>query len=225
MSRKLNALVCVAHPDDETIFFGGLILSKNYNWTVVCATDANADGLGAERMRQFKRSCQALGVKNIVTLNFIDKFRKRIPIKKLIIELQKLGDFDEVYTHGILGEYGHIQHQDVSFAVHQVFASSTKVFSVAYNIYPKLHVLLTEKQFKIKTDILWKIYSGESLRFLSLLPATFSEGFCQISISEIKEIYEYVLGKKKLNKKNLEHYAWLATYIEKRDYELKFRPF
>ena len=225
MSRKLNALVCIAHPDDETIFFGGLILSKKYNWTVACVTNANADGHGRARMLQFHKSCRKLGIKKIVHFSYEDKFRKRLPVDYLIPELSALGQFDVVYTHGILGEYGHVQHQDVSYAVHQAFNSTSKVYSVAYNIYPQIQVRLTARHFKIKTDILWKIYSGESMRFLNLLPATSSEGFCQVSLAEVEELYQFARRLKKLNAKKLKVYSWLTGYIQHRDFELKFRPF
>ena len=52
MTRKAQAyrLLVVAHPDDETIFFAGVIQSKrDLPWHLVCLTDGNADGRGKER--------------------------------------------------------------------------------------------------------------------------------------------------------------------------------
>ena len=38
-NSNINALIIIAHPDDETIFCGGVMLSfPKWNWTVVCVT-------------------------------------------------------------------------------------------------------------------------------------------------------------------------------------------
>jgi len=225
MSRKMKALVCVAHPDDETIFFGGVIQAKKYDWTAVCVTDANADGFGQERYKQFQKACRKLGIQKTIFLNYPDLFDQRLDAKKLSADLKKLGTFDVVYTHGVLGEYGHIHHQDVCFAVFQTFAKTSKIYSPAYNIFPQIKVPLSQKAYNLKTAILSDIYAGESMRFLGLLPATSFEGFVQLENSEVEEIYLHILKKKKLNKKKLKTYAWLADYIARHDYQLKLRPF
>src|SRR5690606_31192293 len=105
--QKKVSLVVVAHPDDETLFFGGLILSspKKY-WHIVCATDANADGLGATRHRQFEAACKKLGVKSWTFFNLPDVFSKRLEIgviQKKLAELSERFKITEVFTHGPTG--------------------------------------------------------------------------------------------------------------------------
>ena len=228
MSRKLKALICIAHPDDEAIFFGGLLASRKYDWTIVCATDADADGLGVERKKRFQKSCKLLGVKTIIYLDYPDIFNQRLDSQKLVQDFQRVSKnkkFDLVFTHGILGEYGHQHHQDVCFAVYQSFSAKQKIYSVAYNTFPELRVSLSKKLFDLKTKILWKIYSQETKALLHFLPATSDEGFVRLSLKEVNELYMFFLGKNELNKKNLKVYAWLAEYIAAKNYELKLRPF
>ncbi len=229
MSRKLKALVCIAHPDDEVLFFGGLISAKkNYDWTIVCVTDANADGLGTARFIKFKKSCALLGIKKIVRLGYPDVFSQHLEIERLQQDLEQIAETDNfkfVFTHGPLGEYGHQHHQDVSYAVYKTFSSRAKVYSVAYNIYPDLKISFSAQMFRLKTKILWRIYSGETQNLLGFLPATSFEGFCALQMKEVEEIYAVIKRSKSLNRKNLKAYAWLSDYIEKRSFELKSRPF
>lgn len=228
MSRKLKALVCIAHPDDEALFFAGLIASYKYEWTIVCATDANADGAEEERKKRFQKSCRLLGIQHIIYLDFPDIFNQRLNSQKLIQDLKaltKTRKFDLIFTHGILGEYGHQHHQDVCYAVHQSFSPRMKIYSVAYNTFPELRVNLSKKLFDLKTKILWKIYADETKSLLHFLPATSNEGFVRLSLKEVNELYAVFLGQKELSKKNLKVYAWLSEYILDKNYELKDRPF
>jgi LmbE family N-acetylglucosaminyl deacetylase len=225
MAEKLKALLCIAHPDDEVIFFGGLLQQRKYDWTVACATDANADGKGKRRLKDFHRSCKMLGVRETVCFGLPDVFSRRLNQTKLIQCIRSLGSFNRVYTHGVLGEYGHRHHQDVSFAVHQTFQGRTSVFSAAYNTYADEFCQLTRSQFKMKTKILQEIYSGESNRFLNFLPATHSEAFVRVSLLEVTAIYQYICKKRPIRNHDLRVYSWLYDYLKNRDFELKSRPF
>src|SRR5262245_23146964 len=116
-SSKFN-LLCVAHPDDEVIFFGGLLQRRRtLPWTIVCMTDANADGDGRRRKLQFEKACRSLGIKDAQWWNYPDIYEQRLPVEDIIAQLRE--EFprpQNVFTHGIVGEYGHPHHQDVSFA-------------------------------------------------------------------------------------------------------------
>jgi LmbE family N-acetylglucosaminyl deacetylase len=216
-------LVVVAHPDDEALFFSGLLQTKK-DWHVVCVTDGNADGLGSEREKQFFESCRKLKVKRAEIFNFPDVFDKHIDVEELIKRLKGLGPFKRIYTHSILGEYGHRHHQDVSYSVHHGFEKST-VYSVAYNAYPEIKIALTPAEFKKKTDILWNIYGGEIKRLIHLLPAHSYEAFCQVSLKEIDIIYHWLTQKKPLVTKDVKIYRWLIPYLESGGLSLQTRPF
>jgi LmbE family N-acetylglucosaminyl deacetylase len=226
MSKRKFNLVCVAHPDDETLFFGGLILmNRKRPWKVVCATDANADGQGRKRRKQFERACELLGVEDVDWLGFRDLYEERVPIDALIEKLRAMASPSNVYTHGSVGEYGHPHHQDVSFATHQAFAHRSlkssvsqpevRVWASGYNAFPERSVQLNEQAFRTKSHILTSIYGSETMRFLNLLPATSSESFVSISERESKAIYEYLALSRKLRTGDLKVYQWLAPYLKK----------
>jgi N-acetylglucosaminylphosphatidylinositol deacetylase len=60
-----TALILTAHPDDEAMFFSPTIMGlKNHGWEVrgLCLSTGNAEGLGAERVEELKRSYGVFGV-------------------------------------------------------------------------------------------------------------------------------------------------------------------
>jgi len=216
MSKSHN-LIVVAHPDDETIFFGGLLQRKRQrDWTIVCLTDANADGHGRKRRNQFEKACARLGVKDAQWWGFPDIYERRLSIDEMIARLQTLPTPHEVYTHGIIGEYGHPHHQDVSYAVHHAFANHPRVYSPAYNTHPDFNVILTKKEFAKKADILAHIYGSETTRFLNLLPATAFEGFLHLDLKEVEALYDFFARKKTLRTRDLRAYKWLADFLKTR---------
>lgn len=224
-ASKYNLLV-VAHPDDETIFFSALLLNHRKNpWHVVCVTDANADGQGTKRKQQFMKACKLLKVQKWSWWSFPDVFSQRLDVDKLASKLKTLPTPLEVFTHGIVGEYGHPHHQDVSFAVHNVFAKTHIVFSSAYNAYPDFTVQLKPSQFELKTKILSKIYSSETSRFMHVLPATAAEGFVQVDPKEVNALYKFLRDGKEPARSVLKTYAWYWPHIKARGDVTKNRMF
>jgi LmbE family N-acetylglucosaminyl deacetylase len=191
----MKKAVIVAHPDDETLYFAGVILSdREADWTVVCVTDGDAEGRGASRALELRDACGALGVHTLRSLRFKDDPRERIPLPELERLLAAM-DFDEVYTHGILGEYGHAHHQDVSLAVHRAFEGRAQVVSVATGSYPSREVRLTRAQFEVKLSVLRDIYRKETQRFLGLIPASPYEGFAHMTLHEAEAAYGALCGR------------------------------
>jgi len=212
MAKPNYGLLCVAHPDDETIFFGGLLLKRRTRpWKVICVTDGNADGQGRKRYGQFRRACAKLGVEDFEWWGFPDRYEQRLPVDTLALALASLETPTEVFTHGILGEYGHPHHQDVSVAVHRAFAQHPRVYSTAYNAYPELRISLSEREYALKTQILTRIYGSETSRFLNFLPATFQEGFLRVAPEEVEAIYAFWQGKPL---RGLKTYAWLRAFLK-----------
>lgn len=239
MSKKNSNAIVVAHPDDETLFFSGLILaSPDSNWTIVCATDGNADGNGALRKKQFQQATELLNCKTQILLDLPDIYEERLDQKVLSDHLASLDAFDEIYTHSPIGDYGHPHHQDVSFAVHKYYFENLnqtpKVWSIAYNASPDKFVQLNSEQFKLKCKILSEIYFDESNRLIQFLPATAAEEFCQISFNEVAELYRYLSSPppflaessaSKIDKSKLQKYKWFSPFLESyRDQTLN-RPF
>lgn len=191
----------MSKPDDE--------------WKIIVATDGNADGRGEERKQELQQACRHLGTDNVVQLSFQDIYEKRLDVERLKEEIKKHAEgAAQVYTHGPIGEYGHPHHQDVSYAVHNLFAAKVPVYSPAYNHFPEQRVLLTKAQFEKKFQIMSEVYSGESARFMHLLPVTWEEGFSRVAHSEVEAIYKYLSGKSRERPKKLVKLKHLNSFLD-----------
>lgn len=108
-----DVILLYAHPDDETIFAGGLMLKyPHWNWNLICAVDA-----GVSRMVEHEYaldSYRAAGV-NIVEagdLGRADRYETPDPRDWLDAVRRATSHIapDAVFTHGFRGEYGHHHH-------------------------------------------------------------------------------------------------------------------
>ncbi len=226
--KQKYSLLVVAHPDDETIFFAGLLqLYRKRPWRVICVTDANADGQGPKRRQDFKEACRRLKVKDCEMWELPDRFDQRLSVDELV---KRLGTEtpSEVFTHGPLGEYGHPHHQDVSLAVHRTFYDKVPVWSCAYNAYAIKNIRLSKKAFELKAKILSEVYFSETHRFTRWLPLTRAEGFLKVTLSEVESLHAYFSSASettKLNPKALKCYGWFAPYLEVFKKQVRERAF
>jgi LmbE family N-acetylglucosaminyl deacetylase len=176
-------------------------------------------------MLQWRAALKALGIKNQIGWNLPDIFEKRLPIDFMVDQLLALPTPKAVYTHSIIGDYGHPHHQDVSMAVHHAFYKKAPVWSLAYNCAPDKTLVLTKKHFEKKTKILSEIYFSETQRFSHFLPAHFQENFAKLSYEEVKEIYSYFLRGEKIDSKKIKKYRWYLPYLAHLRAKLQARPF
>jgi len=116
--QTLNAAVIVAHPDDETLWSGGMILSRpDYNWfiTTLCRQS------DADRSLKFQKALHAYQASGAMA--DLDDGVEQIPLPLANIQETILGllpgvSYDMILTHAPNGEYStHRRHEEVSKAV------------------------------------------------------------------------------------------------------------
>ena len=132
-----SIVVIVAHPDDETLWAGGTILSHPSNkWFIVCLCRAN----DTDRSTRFYNALKLLNADGI--MGDVDDGPDQIPlsaneIEEVILQLLPATHFDLIITHDSKGEYTrHLRHEEVSQAVVSLWNSgqvtADKLWTFAY---------------------------------------------------------------------------------------------
>ncbi len=130
----MRILVIAAHPDDETVFCGGMIAkyaSEGHDVFILLTTRGEGgetgepplcpqDELGRWRERESRAAGAALGAKEVLFLPFCDPIGRDEDLHHIDATLEEFSDAiaevmaglrpDVVITHGSNGEYGHPQH-------------------------------------------------------------------------------------------------------------------
>jgi LmbE family N-acetylglucosaminyl deacetylase len=146
LKKTKTVAVIVAHPDDETLWAGGMLLS-NPEWEcfVVCL----CRGSDADRAPKFYKALQILNAKG--TMGDLDDGPDQKPlsdetIESAILNLLPQNHFDLIITHSPNGEYTrHIRHEETGRAVSLLCESgkipASELWTFAYedgnkNYYP-----------------------------------------------------------------------------------------
>lgn len=117
---RTRAIVVGAHPDDESLWFGGLIARfSSCRWTILCCSIPPRDPI---RAFKFFGACESLGAQGWL-LPF-QELGKDAPLGHLE-ELPDLSKFDLIATHGAAGEYGHGHHKQISAAIAERYPERT----------------------------------------------------------------------------------------------------
>lgn len=145
LPRSPRALV-VAHPDDETLWFGGLLIANPGDWTVICASIPRRDTV---RAWKFFSACERLGARGRI-LPWVES-EPNEPLAHLDeIDLTACGC---VVTHNAVGEYGHLHHRCVHEHVMRNFAGPVLV--TGYGLEAAGYAIaLNDAQWRRKLDAL-----------------------------------------------------------------------
>lgn len=174
-----SALVIVAHPDDETIWMGGIILVfPKVRWTIFSLSRSD----DPDRAPRFQKVCRALSARALISDledEGVMSIKDSLPeIRKRIISAVGHQRFDYLFTHGSNGEYGHRRHIGVHRTVKKMIKDGEllvdQIFYFDYLTNQSGRILsspradwsvkLPPKTFKAKRDLIknWYGFSSQS---------------------------------------------------------------
>lgn len=115
-----SKLLIIAHPDDDAIFFGDWLIKNGKQAKVVCLTCSN----DPVRFSEFKKCLSLAGVKHFECFEnkpSLNVFQNEKQIYENLSRIKNETNWEEIVTHNIYGEYGHIQHIQTHEIVKKIF--------------------------------------------------------------------------------------------------------
>lgn len=138
-----NGAIVVAHPDDESLWCGGLMARFPARWTAICCSIPRRDPI---RAWKFFDACAVLGA-SARLLPFVEPD----PGSWIsAVQSVDLSGYDTIVTHNSVGEYGHLHHVQV----HQHIAQHwpRKMVTIGYGQPGTYRIELTGPEMQRKFD-------------------------------------------------------------------------
>lgn len=161
---SLSVVIIVAHPDDETLWAGGTLLS-NPSWK--CFIISLCRGNDTDRASKFRKMLQILDAEGVMA--DIDDGPDQKPLEndelqQTILHLLPQKYFDLILTHNPNGEYTrHLRHEEVSKAVIQLWyngkLSAGELRTFAYSDSNKKHFPVADENAQVYIRLsnqIWK---------------------------------------------------------------------
>ncbi|MFH1904030.1 MAG: PIG-L family deacetylase [bacterium] len=181
IKKNSKCAVIVAHPDDETLWAGGMILSNTQvDWTIITIcrkSDTNRAPKFFKTLDNFKAAGFMADLDDGPEQNSLSS----IEIQKTIMELLPSSMFEIIITHSLDGEYTrHLRHEETANAVLSLWrnkkVSANQLWTFAYEdsngkYLPKaiveadLLVELTDEIWQRKYNIITEIYGFDKDSF------------------------------------------------------------
>lgn len=209
-----KSVVCiVAHPDDETLWAGGTILSHpEWKCFVVCLC-RKSDSERAEKFNLALKELHSEGVMGDMDDGPEQKPMDEVELESTILSLLPKTHFDLIITHHPNGEYTrHLRHEETSNAVISLWQSgkitAKELMTFAYEdgnkeYYPKADTkanvfnTLSAENWEQKYWIIREIYGFESNSWEAITTPT-SEAFWKFS--DTRDAMKWLLLQKKKTK-------------------------
>lgn len=157
--NEIDKVVFVAHPDDELIFLGNELITKD-KWLVVCMTNGDS----RTRSKEFVGLMKELDLQYKI-LNFRDGMNEKwdcTQVKTVISKIvSSIKNCKMIVTHNSDGEYGHLQHKQLHKLVKEVCPKEKiMVFCKNENLFINNNQL-SEVDKQSKYDLAIKYYKSQ----------------------------------------------------------------
>lgn len=146
----VNACLVVAHPDDESLWFGGLLATVPFEWTVICCSIPRADPI---RAWKFYDACHRLNARGMV-MPFRETDAALAMAGETVPLLGDLGAFDLIVTHSAAAEYGHMHHRNLHAMIKMTYPDKAAFGCYGDETEGDFVIDLTEDDFRRKVHAL-----------------------------------------------------------------------
>lgn len=149
-----DKLMVVAHPDDEVIF-GGALLLREKHWKVICVTNSG----NKMRTREFAKVMRLVGAEYEIW-NYPDTYSgnfNRVALRRDLLRLIQRNRFKKVVTHGLHGEYGHPQHKVIARIMRNIVKQNLYAFSISRKRLPMQIINKKERLLQVYQSQKWTI--------------------------------------------------------------------